>query len=245
MKVALAKLANRLYDRAPQLHRAVYRAYKAWSDRAERAILSELLTPGMTVFDVGANIGVYTRFIAEHVGRSGHVVAFEPESRNIERLQMAMRDLPQVEVVHGAVSDRSGTLQLYIADDLNVDHHSYPSEDVRRCVEVPAFALDDFLASGARVDLIKMDIQGAEFSAVRGARRMLSENAAPTLLMEYWPYGLRAAGEDPRALLTELEALGYSFTTVKNAPLPDPDCAAIDDYINLVASKAHLTRLGV
>ena len=107
MKIELAKLANRIYDHAPTVHRATYDLYKRWSDRAERRLLSQLITPGMTVLDIGANIGIYTEFLAKLVGPSGHVVAFEPEQRNVERLRDAARKYKQVEVVHAAVSDTS------------------------------------------------------------------------------------------------------------------------------------------
>lgn len=190
----------------------------------------------MTVLDIGANIGIYTSFLAELVGPTGRVVAFEPEKRNVDRLRSAVFSLAQVEVVHAAVTDRSGTIELFVADDLNVDHHTYASNG-RRSEKVAAVALDDFVKKGERVDLIKMDIQGAEAAALRGARRVLSAVPGPTLLMEYWPYGLRRAGEDPPALLALLRASGFELETVGGASLPNPDGADPDRYVNVVAKR--------
>lgn len=237
MKTELAKLANRMYDHAPALHRATYDLYKRWSDRAERRLLSELIAPGMTVLDIGANIGIYTEFLAELVGTSGRVVAFEPEQRNLERLRVATRKYKQVEVVHAAVSDHSGTLTLYVADDLNVDHRSYAPGETRRSVEVAAIALDDFVAERDRVDVIKMDIQGAELSALRGARHLLASDRAPVILLEYWPYGLRGAGENPQALLAELASFGYDPRTIEGLPVPDLSASGVDVYLNVVAAR--------
>ena len=237
MKTELAKLANRLYDRAPSTHRRLYSLYKGWSDRAERAALRRLITPGMTVYDIGANIGIYTQFLAKLVGVSGRVVAFEPEHRNVERLRTATHQYHQVEVLHAAVSDRSGILKLYVAEDLNVDHRSYPCEGSRSFVEINAIALDDFAVDRGTVDVIKMDIQGAELAALRGARRMLSQNS-PALLLEYWPYGLRSAGEDPRLLIEELETHGYNVRTIDDLPVPAGISDANPDvYLNLVALR--------
>ena len=105
MKTEFAKLTNRIYDHAPALHRATYNLYKRWSDGAERRLLRQLITPGMTVLDLGANIGIYTEFLAKLVGPSGCVVAFEPEQRNVERLRDPAQKYKQIEVVNAAVSD--------------------------------------------------------------------------------------------------------------------------------------------
>jgi FkbM family methyltransferase len=242
MKTELAKLANRLYDHTPALHRATYSVYKRWSDRAERKLLSGLILPGMTVLDVGANIGIYTEFLAKCVGPSGRVVAFEPEQRNLERLRTATRKYKQVEVVCAAVSDRSGTLKLYVADDLNVDHRSYATADARNSVDVVAVALDDFFTTHDQIDVIKMDIQGAELAAIRGARRLLASNRPPVILFECWPYGLRSAGETPQALFAELISYGYELRTIEGLPVPQFSSAGIDVYLNLVARSPRTNQ---
>ena len=238
MKTKLAKLANRMYDHAPTLHRATYNLYKRWSDRAERRLLRQLITPGMTVLDIGANIGIYTEFLAKLVGPSGRVVAFKPEQRNVGRLRCAAQKYKQVEVVNAAVSDHSGTLKLYVADDLNVDHRTYAPRETRRSIDVAAVTLDDFVGERDRVDVIKMDIQGAELAALRGARRLLASDEAPVILFEYWPYGLRSAGENPQALLSELASFGYEPRTIEGSLVPDFPCSGADVYVNLVAARS-------
>ena len=239
MKTSLARLANRLYDHAPALHRTMYGVYKSWSDRAERRFLAQLIEPGMTVLDVGANIGVYTTFLARLVGPSGRVIAFEPEERNVQRLRAATQRYKQVEVVHAAVSDRSGVLNLYVADDLNVDHRSYAPVEKRPSIEVRCLALDDFVAQRYPVHVIKMDIQGAELAALRGARQLLAKNPAPLLLLEYWPYGLRSAGSDPADLIAGLESAGFQLSTLGDAPFPSVDATQADEYVNVVARRRN------
>ena len=71
MNIEIAKLGNLLYEHCPPLYRVLYRAYKALSDRAERRLLRDVLRPGMVVADVGANIGVYSTFLAGLVGNAG------------------------------------------------------------------------------------------------------------------------------------------------------------------------------
>ena len=60
----------------------------------------------MTVLDIGANIGIYTRFLAELTGPTGRVIAFEPESRNFALLKRAVAELPQVTAVRSSRGER-------------------------------------------------------------------------------------------------------------------------------------------
>lgn len=239
MKTGLARIANHLYDHAPALHRALYARYKQWSDRAERRFLAAALRPGMTVLDIGANIGIYTEFLAGTVGATGQVIAFEPELRNFERLGKATRALPQVRVVRAAVGRRNGTLTLYVADDLNVDHRTYDAGDTtRRPVDVPVVSLDDFLPADAPVDAVKMDIQGAELDALKGARRLLSQSAPLTMLLEFWPYGLTRSGATPSALIELMTNYGLSVRPLD----PRQSLASLDPenpehYVNIIAVR--------
>jgi FkbM family methyltransferase len=232
MKQSLARLGNRLYTFAPGLYGPVYSFYKAVSDRVERRLISQHVAPGMTVLDVGANIGVYTRFLADLVSPTGKVIAIEPDLENFRRLTRATASNPAVVALHAAASDATGTCTLYISDSLNVDHHIYASSESREAVTVPAYRIDDLVTPGSRVDFIKMDIQGAEPIAIRGAERVLMENPGIVLLFEYWPDGIRRSGNDPDQLLTHLRGLGFTLQAVPGSDLPDGQ-----DYCNIVARR--------
>ena len=173
MKLGLARFGNSLYYRAPALYQSLFTFYKSISDRKERAVFSLWLKPGDVVLDIGANIGVYSSFFADLVGVDGRVVAFEPELRNATRLQHTVRTKPHVEVVNAAVLDRTGSLKLFISPELNVDHRTYDTGENRLSVDVLGVSLDDFFPEGTRVNAIKLDIQGAELAALRGAQRVL------------------------------------------------------------------------
>jgi FkbM family methyltransferase len=237
LKIGLAKLGNRLYDLWPGAYVPLYGFYKAWSDREERALFQRIVKPGMTVLDVGANIGIYTRFFASLVGPNGKIVAFEPEARNFGMLKRAIAGLPQVTAIRAAIARKSGELKLFIADDLNVDHHTYDDGEGRRAVSVPAISIDEYVESGARVDVIKIDIQGAELEALEGAHRVMTENSDIQILVEFWPYGMRRAGAEPQHLLSLLSQLGFQWRAVGRDVARD--AMLIDDhpdrYTNLLA----------
>jgi FkbM family methyltransferase len=239
MNEALLRLGQALYRRAPVLYRPVYSLYKAWSDRRERAHFRSIIRPGMTVVDIGANIGVYARFFARCVGPTGRVIAFEPEMQNVRLLRETVRNLPQVTVVHAAVSDRTGTLALFVADDLNVDHHSYDTGDGRASVIIDAVSLDDYFRDGGRVDVVKIDVQGAEMAVLYGAKQLLANNPHIELLLEFWPWGLRNAGASAEAFLHFFDQQGFRLEQLAQTPMQDlrsiPEDRSV--YLNVRARR--------
>jgi FkbM family methyltransferase len=238
----LRNLGNRAYTHAFPVYRVCYSAFKAYSDRAERQLLKNILFPGAVVVDAGANIGVYSRFLARCVGPTGIVYSFEPEPENFKRLQSATRTLPNVRLCRAALGERSGTTKLYVSDKLNVDHRTYPAEeDSRRCTQVDVVALDDYFKPHQRIDLIKTDIQGYELFALRGATRVIAENPGAKLLLEFWPYGLGQAGASWKDLIAMLEAKDLKISQLtKGGLVPFRPEAVSEDaewYVNLFASK--------
>ena len=182
----LRGVGNKIYQRAFPIYRPLYAAYKTYADRAERALLRKILFQGAVVVDVGANIGIYSDFLSRCVGPTGLVHSFEPSADNFERLSAATRELLNVRLTQAVVGERSGQCKLYISDKLNVDHRAYKADgDSRRAVPIQMVALDDYFKSGQRVDLVKMDIQGYELHALRGAKRVLEENGNINLLLEF------------------------------------------------------------
>jgi FkbM family methyltransferase len=172
------------------------------------------LAAGNVVLDVGANIGYYTLIFARGVGPEGRVFAFEPEPGNFALLQenVAANGYRNVTLSRLAASDRAGRARLYL-DPVNAgDCRIYDSRDNRPSVEIETVRLDDvFEASPERIDLIKMDIQGAEAAALRGMRRLLERHRQVRLVLEFWPYGLQLFGADPEEFLETLCEAGFAL----------------------------------
>ena len=235
-------VGNRVYEHAFPIYRLCYRTFKAYADRAERQLLKRILSAGDVVVDAGANIGVYSQFLSSCVGPTGVVHSFEPSPENFRRLQSATRKLANVRLSQAAVGECSGRSKLYLSDKLNVDHRTYTSEgDSRRAVPIDIIALDDYFKPGQRVDLIKMDIQGYELHALRGANRVLADNPSAKLLLEFWPYGLKQAGTNWIELIDTLERKNMAVCQItKHGLVPfrsESASESPDWYMNLFASS--------
>jgi FkbM family methyltransferase len=230
----LRTLGNKVYQHAFPIYRPIYAAYKAYVDHAERQLLRQILIPGNVAVDAGANIGIYSQFLARCVGPAGVVYSFEPAPENFERLRAAARRFPNMHILQAAVGERSGKSELYL--------RTYVTHNVtRRAVQVEMVALDDYFSTGQRVDLIKMDIQGYELHALRGAGRVLADNPAAKLLLELWPYGLKQAGTNWVDLIDAITSGRMTVSEVTRRGLVPLRSSAISDdpdfYVNLFASQ--------
>ena len=238
---ALRNFGNKLYQYAFPIYRPLYASYKAYSDRAERRLLRGVLFPGAVAVDAGANIGIYSQFLARCVGPAGVVYSFEPAPENFKRLRAATRRFSNVHVSQAAVGERSRPSELYVCDTLNVDHRTYLTDNsARRVVQIEMVALDDYFEPGQRIDLIKMDIQGYELHALRGASRVLADNPSANLLLEFWPYGLKQAGANWIDLIATLKSKNMVVHEVaKHGLVPfhlESVSESWDWYVNLFAS---------
>jgi FkbM family methyltransferase len=241
---SLRRVGNKVYDHAFPFYVLCYRPFKAYTNRAERRFLKRILSKGAVVVDAGANIGIYSRFLSRCVGPTGVVHSFEPSPENFSRLQRAVRKFANVRLSQAALGERSGKSNLYVSDKLNVDHRTYATQgDSRRIVPIDIIALDDYFKPGQRVDLIKMDIQGYELHALRGAQRVLHENPHINLLLEFWPAGLEQAGVGWEELVEMLHGLNMNLTLVRTCGLVSFDAQDVRNdiswYVNLFAHRSR------
>lgn len=202
-----ATLAYRALDRSGLLRQpagqaaylTAYDFYKQWTDRAPLALARRVVKAGDTVVDVGANVGFYTVRLAEMVGPGGTVHAFEPNrwAANVVRSRLLQGNITNVLVHELALAEAGGQSDLYLGQ-FPSDARLYAHADAAGSLRVGTAALDDILASWSAVPtLIKMDVQGGEVGVLRGMRRVLEADHPLTLVLELWPWGLRAAGSGP------------------------------------------------
>jgi FkbM family methyltransferase len=180
----------------------------------ETDLIKKGVNKGDVVLDIGAHIGYYTLMFAKLVGEEGKVFAFEPSPDNFSLLEknVEMNGHKNVVMVQKAVSNKSGTLKLFLCEGNVGDNRIYDSDDDRRSVDVEVIRLDDYFKDdGARIDYIKMDIQGAEAGAIQGMRALLEKNKKIKILTEFWPDGLKKFGTEPEEYLHSLTKLRFKL----------------------------------
>jgi FkbM family methyltransferase len=221
-------------------------------EKYEIELFKRYVKPGMTVLDIGANVGLYTVLASNLIGVKGRVYAFEPEPDNIRLLRkhVGAKALDNVIIVPKALSSLNGKLNLY-KDGVNLGNHSISPGNLlvgNGCVSVESITLDKYFDSPRkrkRVGFIKIDTEGAEGEIFLGGKQLLRESRTK-IMMEFCPEALKRVGSDPFKLLSNLLKNGYKIklidkstrelVTIKPEELIDMCEARKDntDYANLL-----------
>ena len=176
-------------------------------DRFEIVCLKQIIKKGDTVVDLGANIGYYTLILAQLVGKSGHVHAFEPEPSNFEILSKNVKENKHdnVTLVQKAISDKNGKVKLYVSKRNLASHRIFDAEDKRESVEVDVTTLDEYFQKSKKlVNFIKMDVEGAEGATILGASKIIEYSKNLIIMMEYFPKCIKKFGDVPEEILKSL-----------------------------------------
>jgi len=153
-----------------------------------------LIRPGDVVFDVGANFGGLSTLMSRYVGPRGVVCAFEASPRIISSTHqnLVSGGCSNVQLYHRAIYHTSGDMiAIYAGSHLNDSLYPVGGPQAAESHKIETLALDDFVAATKLVPkLIKMDIEGAEFDALQGMKRLLAD-AKPVLILEQSPTDMR------------------------------------------------------
>lgn len=192
-------------------------------EKFDTEIFRKYLKSGMTLVDLGANVGFYTIFGRSIVGNKGRVFAFEPFPRNAELISASVKAnaFANVTVVQSAVSNINGRTTLFLSPDASSEHSlldlDFPHKrrrKIRRSIRIKSVRLDDYFmknVSDTHVDFVKMDIEGSEFNALEGMQKILAENKKVIIMTEFWPNGFRKDGRDPYEFLENLVRNGFEI----------------------------------
>jgi FkbM family methyltransferase len=208
--------ARLLLDERDEWITPTLQATQGW-EPGQTALLGERITPAMTVVDAGAHVGYFTCQAARLVGPRGLVLAFEPAPRNYELLTANVwrNGFTNVVCFPWALGEVPGFGALQLSATNTGGHRlSGSSGDT---VSVRIAALDDVLAIRGPVDVVKLDVQGSEYAAVRGMERLLAASPSVLVVAELSPADAREAGTEPRKLLAYYRSLGFQI----RVQLPD------------------------
>ncbi|MGH2637631.1 MAG: FkbM family methyltransferase, partial [Actinomycetota bacterium] len=167
-------------------------------------VFEQALSQGMLVVDCGAHIGLHTVLAADRVGPEGTVIALEPDPVNLDALRSNVEAngvADRVEIVEAAASDRPGSVRLHLDSNLDVSMRAtssidprggFPgavrdrvggSDSLRSSVEVRGVTLDEVIGD-RRVDVAKIDVEGAEAEVVRGMEKAVRRSRGSTVFIE-------------------------------------------------------------
>jgi len=195
-------------------------------DRFEIECLKQIIKNGDIVVDLGANIGYYTLILAQLVGKSGHVYAFEPEPSNFEILSKNVKENKHdnVTLVQKAVSDKNSKIKLYVSKRNLASHRIFDAEDKRKSIEVDVTTLDEYFQKSKKpIKFIKMDVEGAEGATILGASKIIEDSKNLVIMMEYFPKWIKKFGDIPEEILKSLVGKKFKLFNInkKNKKL-DP-----------------------
>lgn len=224
---------------------------KVWEDH-ETKLYIKSLQKGQILLDIGAHIGYYTLLGSEIVGKKGKVYAFEPDPKNFQILQRNVKEnkCTNVVLINKAVCDRGGKIKLYLNKENTGDHRTYNSKGGRKSIEIDSISLDEYFSANQKVDFIKIDIQGGEFKALKGASKILKGNKNLKIFSEFWPYGLKLNKSNPKdflKLLTKNQFKLYQISENLKGLIPIISNELLKEnfdketYINLLCVRNYTT----
>lgn len=209
-------------------------------ERAEWMFYLQYLRPGMVVIDAGAYVGELTELFSRFVGQRGEVHAFEAGAEAFRHLKARCELTGHENVIahHSALADREGPIGLNVYDS---DHLSWCSladrplrehgHDVRQVgtEEVLATTVDSYCERRQirQVDLLKLDVEGAEYQVLMGAQHMLEKGRIRCCVFECGQTTFDM-GNDPKAFSGYLERLGYRVRNVVRGDPLFPGCSGAD-----------------
>jgi FkbM family methyltransferase len=195
-------------------------------ERAEQTFYINYLREGMVAFDVGASIGELTLLFSRFVQQSGKVFSFEACRATFDKLASIynLSGRNNVELNHMALSDSNGTLELYVYPEKYAGWNTLANRplasygiDVKpvKREQVRSFTIDAFCRERGitHIDLLKIDVEGAEYQVLLGARRMLEQQQVGCCVFEFGSTTFDM-GNTPAMIESYLAQVGYRIRNI-------------------------------
>lgn len=186
----------------------------------ETILFKKIIKTGDTIVDIGANLGYFTVLTRKLTGIKGKVFAFEPDNTNFKFLQknvsLNFPNADNVELINAAVGNEEKKKLLYHSLQNKGDHRLIPIEEGYLDTQKVSVTFLDRFFQNTKIDIIKSDTQGYEGKVLQGMRTLLTQNRNIKLIVEFWPYGLIRAGDNPLDFLNTLHTLGFHLFIVED-----------------------------
>jgi FkbM family methyltransferase len=202
--------------------------------------LKKQLTKGDVFIDIGANIGCYSLIASKLVGENGQVYAFEAIKNIHERLvfNVQLNNLKNVTIENKAVHEKTELLEFFVSRHENLGMSSIFHHDAEsgKTEKVNAISLDDYFSINKlnRVNLIKMDIEGAELFALKGMQSIIS-TYRPVVIMEICDDILQNTSYESIDIINYFNDLNYKQSFInEHGEVIDINVNEKNNYFNFV-----------
>lgn len=225
-------------------------------EKEEINLFSKTIRPGMTVVDVGANLGAYSAVALDRLRGRGELLAVEPAAENyvwLERnLRRNRRTSPGVKIqaVQAALSDKTGFALLHKNPANKGDNRLYRDRLLQGQERVKVLTLDALCRQKKirSIDVLKIDVQGFESRVLAGARKILAASPHCHLFCEFWADAIRKANDKPEKVFRILEKAGFAlYEYDKKRMIPLRRDRSVQrtlgrNYINLYARRSRIGK---
>lgn len=218
LEIQGSKMYINVKEKDPNM-RKTFQAYASGliHEESTTKLFKKVVKEGDTVVDLGANIGYFTILAAKLVGRNGKVFAFEPGPKNFEYLSknIELNNYQNVKVEQKAVSDRNGKTKLFLCPYDSGHHTINQSNGIEAyrlgrpgkvsSIDIETVALDNYLKEKTeKVNVMKIDIEGAEALAFSGMKEILARNKDIRIFLEFFPLLIEKMGNSPQEFIESL-----------------------------------------
>lgn len=241
-----------------------YALSSTWEKETTK-LFEKIVKEGDVIVDMGANVGYFTLLSAKLVGEKGKVFSFEPNPKNFEYLtkNIELNGYRNIITEQKAVSDRNGKTELFICP-YDSGHHTINKADGIEAyrqgrkgktysIETETVRLDDYVRNRIeKIDVIKIDIEGAEALAFSGMKETLNKNKNIKIFLEFFPLLIEKMGNSPKEFIGlllrdfnvfvighdySMKKINQEFIKIENYKKINNLMEEKDDHLNLYIEK--------
>ena len=185
---------------------------------SEIEFIRKILKPGDTFLDIGANGGLYSIIAAKIVGHQGHVYACEPGKKELDLLKqnITINGINNITIIESAISNKKGSDLLAVSVDgaLNsLKETNHPDQNIESWQTVEINTVDNLVQelNIPKINVMKVDVEGAEKLVFEGASNFLKSNSNVTIVFESSELNSNDFGYKPEELISNLQSKGFKL----------------------------------
>jgi len=224
----------------------MYLSLNGHFEKGSEVVFQSLLSSGMVVLDIGANLGIYTLYALQ---AGCEVYSFEPTPSTFDILKKNVKvngfeNSNKLQLINKAVSDKNGTVDFYIKQGICGQNSLFKGTDTLDSIAVETIIADDYLKGLDKVDIIKIDVEGAEYYAMLGLKNIIARSPEIKILIEFSPENMRNTNLSPKILLDLIKEYGFKYYLIEE---DKGTLTAVDDItlytcysVNLLLTKNEI-----